>query len=691
MRFPKERLKRRAGCPSYIRCAAVLAVCTIFNPLEAKDYHLVYLGGQSNMDGYGSVNELPKEMAREKAIKQTWIFHGNEGLDGQPPDGRGKWSRLQPGHGRRFTTDGKKHKYSDRFGIELTLARRLKELYPQRNFAFIKYSRGGTSIDHEAPAAKRFGCWEPNWQGGEGKGKGINQYDHFLATVANAKAVKDIDGDRRPDRLIPMGILWMQGESDATGTAEIAREYSANLKRLMKRIRAAFDAEKMPIVIGRITDWEVWTHGEIVRAEQARFVKEDIAAGLVTSTDAYGNSDPWHYDTAGYLDLGKQFADGLARVENETNFRTDTDNDPHKPWYQVQPGRFPPVGSAHHVAGELLSQDAFERTLEIRVDRNDTQQRSHWDLPLGLDLLPYGAVRYHGTYAALRDIPIGTHLHAQCYVRRRGEAPGKTSYHFHNRTSPEEQFRHCLRLEDDFSYHAGRGEIWRVDAVDLETKKLKATLMNAGKPEAKTFDLLAGTRVFVGSGFGDLKSIKAGQQVLFNLTWVGQFGPGRIREIWLDETARELARKHQLQIHHQFIRERGFPGWVDAVHDEERVVAITFFDSFDPALFKDLGAVNPEPLGWPTSGGAKDDNAPKGTIAVARESLLTYDPTNDRKGGNILGKKKVPKAPGSSGLQIQVQCGMLLEGYRPTKIVRFYPAIWKFITIPKEERFFGRE
>jgi len=691
MRFPKERLKRRAGCPSYIRCAAVLAVCTIFNPVEAKDYHLVYLGGQSNMDGYGSVNELPKEMAREKAIKQTWIFHGNEGLDGQPPDGRGKWSRLQPGHGRRFTTDGKKHKYSDRFGIELTLARRLKELYPQRNFAFIKYSRGGTSIDHEAPAAKRFGCWEPNWQGGEGKGKGINQYDHFLATVANAKAVADIDGDRRPDRLIPMGILWMQGESDATGTAEIAREYSANLKRLMKRIRAAFDAEKMPIVIGRITDWEVWTHGEIVRAEQARFVKEDIAAGLVTSTDAYGNSDPWHYDTAGYLDLGKQFADGLARVENETNFRTDTDNDPHKPWYQVQPGRFPPVGSAHHVAGELLSQDAFERTLEIRVDRNDTQQRSHWDLPLGLDLLPYGAVRYHGTYAALRDIPIGTHLHAQCYVRRRGEAPGKTSYHFHNRTSPEEQFRHCLRLEDDFSYHAGRGEIWRVDAVDLETKKLKATLMNAGKPEAKTFDLLAGTRVFVGSGFGDLKSIKAGQQVLFNLTWVGQFGPGRIREIWLDETARELARKHQLQIHHQFIRERGFPGWVDAVHDEERVVAITFFDSFDPALFKDLGAVNPEPLGWPTSGGAKDDNAPKGTIAVARKSLLTYDPTNDRKGGNILGKKKVPKAPGSSGLQIQVQCGMLLEGYRPTKIVRFYPAIWKFITIPKEERFFGRE
>ncbi|MBG89143.1 MAG: hypothetical protein CMO80_19910 [Verrucomicrobiales bacterium] len=106
---------------------------------------------------------------------------------------------------------------------------------------------------------------------------------------------------------------------------------------------------------------------------------------------------------------------------------------------------------------------------------------------------------------------------------------------------------------------------------------------------------------------------------------------------------------------------------------------------------KNLGGINPEPLGWPTSGGAKNDDAPKGTIAVARETLMTYDPTNDRKGGNMLGRKKVPNVPGSSGLQIQVQCGMLLEGYRPTKIVRFYPAVWKFVTIPKEERFFGRE
>ena len=278
--------------------------------LLARDYHVVYLGGQSNMDGYGFVNELPEELAG--GVDGVWIFHGNMGLDGKPVDGRGLWSPLKAGHGRDFASDGKSNQYSDRFGLELTLATRLKKLFPEKHFAFIKYSRGGTSIHSEAPAAEKFGCWAPDWRSGSGDGQGINQYDHFLATVRHAYADDDIDDDGEKDTLIPTGILWMQGESDATGTVEIAHEYSANLAELMNLIRAAFRKDDLPVVIGRITDWEVWTYGSIVRARQAEFVEQDVAAALVTSTDQYGNSDPWHYDTAGYLDLGKQFADALA-------------------------------------------------------------------------------------------------------------------------------------------------------------------------------------------------------------------------------------------------------------------------------------------------------------------------------------------------------------------------------------------
>src|SRR6185436_2177533 len=98
----------------------------------------------------------------------------------------------------------------------------------------------------------------------------------------------------------------------------------------------------------------------------------------------------------------------------------------------------------------------------------------------------------------------------------------------------------------------------------------------------------------------------------------------------------------------------------------------------------ELLLTNPEPFGWPLAKPEDTPTAPKGTIAVARESLMTYDPVNDRKGGNILDVTKVPIEPGSSGVRIRVRCDMLLEGYRPRRIVRFYPATWKVVALPRE-------
>ncbi|GAB4148544.1 MAG: sialate O-acetylesterase [Planctomycetaceae bacterium] len=278
---------------------------------------MYYLGGQSNMDGYGRVNELPRELSQP--VAGVMIFHGNTSPDGSPVDGKGIWAELRPGHGVGFRSDGKTNRYSSRFGVELTFARQLQKQYPKSNIAIIKYSRGGTSI--HAKAAGGFGCWEPDYTGGKGKGKGINQYDHFLATIKHATAVRDIDGDGEADNLIFSGIVWMQGESDAAYTKEIANAYGSNLKRLMGLIRDALGSKSIPVVIGRISDsrknkaGKVWRHGEIVRAMQAKFVKNDRAAALVTSTDKYGYSDPYHYNSAGYIDLGKQFADALSKIK----------------------------------------------------------------------------------------------------------------------------------------------------------------------------------------------------------------------------------------------------------------------------------------------------------------------------------------------------------------------------------------
>jgi len=302
----------------------VVVVIAFATPALGKTYRVYYLGGQSNMDGFGRVSELPAEL--NQPVEGVMIFHGSTVGDGQPVDGRGAWDVLKPGHGAGFSANGTRNQVGDRFGPELTFARRMKELHPNDGIAIIKYSRGGTSIDQKAEWATQAGCWEPDFNEGEGAGKGINQYDHCLATIRNAMSDRDIDDDGTDDQLIPSGIVWMQGESDA-GDVEIAGRYEANLKRLMDLLRAALRADDLPIAIGRISDSRkdapkadrIWKEGEIVRAAQAAFCDKDQTAKLVTSTDGYGYSDPYHYDSAGYLDLGVEFANAIHALETRAD------------------------------------------------------------------------------------------------------------------------------------------------------------------------------------------------------------------------------------------------------------------------------------------------------------------------------------------------------------------------------------
>ena len=280
-----------------------------FTLFSQSTFRLFYLGGQSNMDGFGYNKDLPTDL--NQSFDNVYIFHGNPTPDEEAGGGLGIWAKLKPGHGRGFESDGKGNTYSDRFGVELSLAKRLQELYPGEKIAFVKYSRGGTSID--SMAARQFGSWEPDFQGKTG----INQYDHFLTTVRSALQHSDIDKDGKKDILLPSGIFWMQGESDGGQGEAIALRYYDNLKRLMDLIRAAFWTDDLPVVIGKISDsWndkdgKVWDQGELVQYAQEKYARTDASAAIVRSTRYYKYSDPWHYDSAGYIDLGKQFAEAM--------------------------------------------------------------------------------------------------------------------------------------------------------------------------------------------------------------------------------------------------------------------------------------------------------------------------------------------------------------------------------------------
>jgi hypothetical protein len=380
-------------------------------------------------------------------------------------------------------------------------------------------------------------------------------------------------------------------------------------------------------------------------------------------------------------------------------FRTDADGPSNKKvlrpdgkpleWFKLVDGEFPPEGSAHAISGELIFVAHPKRTFRIRVDRDDSQDRGKWDLPLEADMLPYGSIYYHGSFAALPDIPLGTHLRGLFYWRRTDDKTPVPEGLYRRGVTPDVDFRRCFRLEDDFSFHARQKQLWRIESVSLAENKLTARLHQEGKPvgESKIFELTNATRVLQGRGFAKLDALKPGQDVLFNLNWATLYGPGRITDLWLDAEARELATAQQREQNRLYIRDRGLPAWVSAVDDEQEIVTVTLFSNVDPALFADLKLDAPIPKGMPPETKTK----PGANLFVAEPSLLTYDPTNDRKGGEILDRKTIPAMPGSSGIQLRVKCSMLLEGYRPRRVVIVQPATWIYRTLPMEEQLFSRE
>jgi len=409
------------------------------------------------------------------------------------------------------------------------------------------------------------------------------------------------------------------------------------------------------------------------------------------------------------------FFTALLHAEDKPRFRTDAHGpvkadekkrNPKDPnaapeWYQIVEGQFPPEGSAHAISGELISADHLERAFRIRIDRADHQERGVFDRPLYAEMLPYGTIWYHGAPATLQDIPLGTHLHGLFYLKNPQDPQKKHPDAFNKGQPIEAGFQRCFRIEDDFTVNARKNQLLKIECVDLTAMKLTVSRQEpAGSPGAqggstapppvtKTYDLQTRTRLFKGNTLAKLDDLQAGQNVLFNITWATLYGPGRITDIWLDDESRQLATAQQLAAHRAHTRERGLPGWVTAVEDEPQLVTVTFFGNIDPKLFDELTIKDPNAK--PPADGSPPPAEPRGGLAVARDSLMTYDPVNDRKTGGILDVKKIPVEPGSSGIQIKLKMDMMLEGYRPKRIVRFYPPTWKVNALPREEEFQGRE
>ena len=297
--------------------ASLVSACAAEAPSANQDgatYRVYFLGGQSNMDGYGFNNDLPEELSGADSLLR--IYAGEDVEDGTEGGGEGLWAPLAPGYGTNFTTDGATNTLSDRFGPEISFGHALANSPGGEGVAIIKFSRGGTALIH---GVSGYGSWDPDYSEKNER----NLYDQALTAIESAMKAGDVDGDGRADRLIPAGIIWMQGEADAYDNQSASLNYDQNLARLMQLFREALDDDQLPVVIGRIKDsgdtaeTRVMTYSNEVRAAQARFVEQDSCAKLVTISDDFDFIDGWHYRSKDYVALGEAFADAVTELDKQ--------------------------------------------------------------------------------------------------------------------------------------------------------------------------------------------------------------------------------------------------------------------------------------------------------------------------------------------------------------------------------------
>jgi hypothetical protein len=319
------------------------------------------------------------------------------------------------------------------------------------------------------------------------------------------------------------------------------------------------------------------------------------------------------------------------------------------------------------INGEVTVLDALERTAVIRLDRTDDQQRGDFDLPHAVDLLPYARIVYQGALAELRDIPLGTHMHGLFYAIP-PETPVKKKQPA-KRSGEDPRYRLALLWEDDVSHALRTQKQWTV--VEYLPEKNQLNVQGTGDASTTLWELTPASRIYLGRGFASPTDIRPGQRVQANLTQCTLFGPGRVRDLWLDTESLAYATARQREAHKLYQKERGLPALIEHVDNRNRIVTAMVFDAVDDTLldaFQEKTSV---------------------TAVVAEANLRTYDPVNDRKAGPLLKKTRVEKSPGAAGVRLVFQPDLLLEGFRPGRIVRLFAAGWPVKDPPREERLFG--
>jgi hypothetical protein len=290
----------------------------------ASPIKVFILSGQSNMSGFGRIMDIASNdsfIGYREMYPMIKFFLASDGGELTYSDS------LKPGASGYQDVGGISG--NNTFGPELGIAKMLSNKFPNDSMAFLKIPWGGTIL-------------EPNWLNDQPfPGASIHVYSWFISKLK--EALNRLS--QSPQGYEIQGIIWMQGEGDATDSGMAAR-YSKNLHDFVEsKLRpdlgqypAHLINGVVPFIYGRIHNQKTplspsdnsafvkqWPFGDCVQQQQL-LAQNEIPCVRCSDTsliatvwplglpDApFGFGSP-HYNTQGALRVGEGLGKAMVDI-----------------------------------------------------------------------------------------------------------------------------------------------------------------------------------------------------------------------------------------------------------------------------------------------------------------------------------------------------------------------------------------
>ncbi|MBA3938447.1 MAG: hypothetical protein H0X38_13385 [Planctomycetes bacterium] len=319
-------------------------------------------------------------------------------------------------------------------------------------------------------------------------------------------------------------------------------------------------------------------------------------------------------------------------------FRVDWANQ-QLPWYQLQPGVFPPHHSDHRVGGTLIAADFIHRAGRFRID--------HTGEVVDFTMPPFATIAYHNAEAELRDVPLGTFFLFFLHQDAHGA------------------FTRVATMQDEYSMLANHGFTWRIAGLRLGDGRLDVVKqkLSENKLDERHDELLvdAATRVWKGDQQVKLADLAVGDVLLIELG-EGR-GPRRCSDLYVGVDTHAAVTGKQRKSHVAYLKERGLPAWIDKIEGKQVTVSLFGDRQALLALFTDED-LDPAKLAFEHR---------HVEMVVANQELRSYNPPVDKRGTTVISVQTVPTDfYGCSGERWVVEPDLLLEGFRVGSVVRLF-------------------